>query len=356
MNLRLQDLNQTDAAPRISIAMATYNGEKFIRQQLESIAQQTFLPVEIVVTDDGSTDKTLEIVEDFSRSAPFPVRAFRNETRLGYADNFLKAASLCVGDVIAFCDQDDIWLENKLSTCSKYFSDHNVTLVVHSAHTITQEENRQHKFPNFSRTKTLDAGDCDPFVCPPGFATLIRKELLQLTDNSDRPWRVLIHDQWSWFLATSVGRIVTVADSLALYRQHSANVFGAPEPDASRWNPKRSATARDYISMAESELACSRILMAAAKQKPKWAKRLKDSAKRLEYRSKLHQLRSRIYSQDSTLLNRAATFARIALMGGYLPDRSKVHLGIESAIKDLILGIPGLHNRHTPETGSASDA
>ena len=82
---------------KISIAMATYNGAKYIRDQLDTLGRQTLPPVELVVTDDGSTDATLSIVEAFSAVAPFPVRIIRNTNRLGYEENFLKAASLCAG-------------------------------------------------------------------------------------------------------------------------------------------------------------------------------------------------------------------------------------------------------------------
>ena len=73
---------------KISIAMATYNGAKYIRDQLETLARQSLSPMELVVTDDGSTDETLNIVEAFSAVAPFPVLVFRNATRLGYGTIF----------------------------------------------------------------------------------------------------------------------------------------------------------------------------------------------------------------------------------------------------------------------------
>src|SRR4051794_37441524 len=107
---------------RISIAMATYNGDRYIREQLDSLARQNLLPFELVVTDDGSSDGTLDILKAFSERAPFPVRIFRNPTRLGYEENFLKAASLCNGDVISFCDQDDIWVDRKLEVCALMFT------------------------------------------------------------------------------------------------------------------------------------------------------------------------------------------------------------------------------------------
>ena len=93
---------------KLSVAMATYNGERFLEQQLLSIARQIRLPDEMVVSDDGSNDGTIDILERFATNAPFPVRIYRNLNPLGYGDNFLKAASLCDGDLIAFSDQDDV--------------------------------------------------------------------------------------------------------------------------------------------------------------------------------------------------------------------------------------------------------
>ena len=89
--------------------MATFNGDTYLSPQLQSLARQTLLPHELVVCDDGSTDRTLEIVRAFAADAPFPVRVHRNDEHLGFADNFLKAAVLCGGELIAFCDQDDVW-------------------------------------------------------------------------------------------------------------------------------------------------------------------------------------------------------------------------------------------------------
>src|SRR5580698_5355366 len=79
----------------VSIAMATYNGARYVGEQLESLARQTVLPTELVVTDDNSTDNTVDIVTAFATKAPFPVHIEKNPKRLGYRDNFMKAVSLC---------------------------------------------------------------------------------------------------------------------------------------------------------------------------------------------------------------------------------------------------------------------
>ncbi len=99
----------------VSVALCTYNGSRFLPKQLASIAAQTRLPDELVVCDDGSSDATPQIVEDFGSSVTFPVRFFRNPANLGSTKNFEQAIGLCTGDLIALCDQDDIWLSEKLA-------------------------------------------------------------------------------------------------------------------------------------------------------------------------------------------------------------------------------------------------
>ncbi len=97
----------------ISVAMTTYNGEKFLREQIDSILNQTHKDIELVICDDGSTDSTREILKEYEAKDK-RVRIFFNETNLGFKKNFEKAASLCNGDYIAFSDQDDVWELTKI--------------------------------------------------------------------------------------------------------------------------------------------------------------------------------------------------------------------------------------------------
>lgn len=105
----------------ISIAMCTYNGERFLPEQLESFSRQTRLPDEVVICDDRSLDATLAILKDFASRAPFRVRIFVNPKNLGVAKNFEKAISLCQGDITALSDQDDVWLPEKLAIIGRTF-------------------------------------------------------------------------------------------------------------------------------------------------------------------------------------------------------------------------------------------
>src|SRR6476661_530126 len=107
----------------ISILMATYNGGQFLDSQLESLAVQSKLPSELIVSDDCSTDDTISIIQRFIKHSPFPVHIHRNPHNKGYKQNFIDAMMFCTSRLIAFCDQDDVWNKNKLRLVSEKFAD-----------------------------------------------------------------------------------------------------------------------------------------------------------------------------------------------------------------------------------------
>lgn len=115
-----------------SIAMCTYNGERFLLEQLQSFVNQSTLPDELVVCDDCSQDATLEILKKFEAEAPFPVRIYSNSENLGFIKNFEKAISLCQNEIIFLCDQDDIWMPEKIAECvSEFEKDADLGLICH---------------------------------------------------------------------------------------------------------------------------------------------------------------------------------------------------------------------------------
>src|SRR5262245_33463585 len=116
--------------PKISIALCTYNGAKFLSSQLESYLVQTQMPDEVVVCDDRSNDQTVEILKAFAERAPFSVRVLVNDQNLGSTKNFEKAISLCSGEFIFLSDQDDIWNPDKIEKMTAPFeNDPDVGLV-----------------------------------------------------------------------------------------------------------------------------------------------------------------------------------------------------------------------------------
>jgi len=94
--------------------MTTYNGEKFVKEQLKSFLNQTKQPDELIIVDDCSTDRTIDILEKFKYDAPFDVQIYINEINLGYTQNFNRVLELCTGDFIFLSDQDDVWFPTKI--------------------------------------------------------------------------------------------------------------------------------------------------------------------------------------------------------------------------------------------------
>lgn len=124
----------------ISVALCTYNGEHYIHEQLESILNQTMNVDEIVVCDDGSTDSTLQIIENLAGNTDTAIHIHRNETNLGPAKNFQKAINLCSGDIIFLSDQDDVWVPEKVATIINYFELHPTINVVFTDGDLTDGE------------------------------------------------------------------------------------------------------------------------------------------------------------------------------------------------------------------------
>ena len=114
----------------ISVALCTYNGERYVRQQLESILSQTLPVSEVVICDDGSTDNTVQIVKGIAHDSSVSVQIYPNEKTLGVCANFQKAVDLCHGDIIFLSDQDDVWHADKVEITVDYFNSHHDKQVV----------------------------------------------------------------------------------------------------------------------------------------------------------------------------------------------------------------------------------
>ncbi len=351
--------DERQSGDRVSVALATYNGEKHLAEQLASLAEQTLLPFELVVTDDGSTDGTLSVVRAFAETAPFPVYVHSNVDRLGYGSNFLRAASLCRGDLIAFCDQDDRWLPLKLETCAGYFVDSEISLVIHSAETWDGQTRLGRLFPSHLKTEITEPGTTDPFSLTPGFAVVFRRELLSLTKNDDRPGclfglsngSVMAHDAWIWLLGTTTGKVAKLSDVLALYRQHGSNTVGAPGKRGLFRRLQLSTSTVDYKVLAEFESECAEVLASIPDEAaPRYVNERRLLIAQLAHRSKLHLSRAGIYSHTASFFGRAGSFLSMLWSGAYSPTQSKNRIGPRAAVKDFSYGVSGLYKHLTEGT------
>ena len=124
---------------KISIVMTVYNGEKYLNEQIDSFLNQTLLPDEIIIADDCSSDKTLEIIEKYKKNYPEKIKIFKNKYNLGFTKNFEKAISKSSGDLIFLSDQDDVWYRNKIQTVVKKFNTNpNIDLIIHDADLVNE--------------------------------------------------------------------------------------------------------------------------------------------------------------------------------------------------------------------------
>ena len=221
----------------ISVAMCTYNGARFLSEQLESIANQIIPVDELVVCDDGSTDDTIQFLKTFSKKLPFPVFIHQNETNLGSTKNFEKCLSLCQGDIIFFSDQDDAWHPDKVKKQMAYFENHPEMDAVFSDAMIMDDDSKpsgrtiweEIEFNTALQNKWI-AGQAHEILFT-GFvvtgATLaIRKSALSRLTPFPTHVPDLIHDAYIAMVLSLEEKIGFISESLVSYRIHSSQQVG----------------------------------------------------------------------------------------------------------------------------------
>jgi glycosyltransferase involved in cell wall biosynthesis len=245
---------------RISVALCTCEGERFLREQLESIRSQTRAPDEIVICDDVSGDGTAEIVERFAGESPFPVRFLRNERRLGSTKNFEKTIGLCAGDVIALSDQDDVWLHGKLSRIEDIFSGDPAIGAVFTDGEVVDEALRplgyglwQAHRPNRFQKIRLRNGNVFGALLNHNLVTgatmAFRSRFLPLLLPIPEEW---VHDGWIALLVAAVAKVEAVPEPWIRYRRHERQQIGAERAGfEGRIVAAKKTGAEEYLGMAQ---------------------------------------------------------------------------------------------------------
>ncbi len=205
--------------PMVSIAMCTYNGEKYLRAQLESILSQTYTKLELVIVDDASKDGTVDILKEIADRDP-RVKYQVNAETLGYNSNFEKAIRLCSSELIAISDQDDIWLPHKIMSLYPYINGD--TLLVHSYNADFKNDDPSKTFFNPSRLrfKGNKTRELLFYNTVSGHATMIHKKLLSVIFPFPPG---VYYDWWMGLNASLQGSIQLHPEALVLHRQHSSN-------------------------------------------------------------------------------------------------------------------------------------
>jgi len=202
---------------KISIALASYNGEKYISEQLESLASQSKLPDEVVISDDCSTDNTIKLINEFSINAPFKIELHKNDSNLGYSKNFNNALIKTTGELVFLCDQDDVWFENKIEKIYKLAISEESLLFMNDAE-LTDSDLNPTGITKLQQIISLGK-DQNKFVM--GCCSAIKRELLDLILPIDEDFPA--HDTWiSWFGERMQLKMVT-PEVLQYYRRHDLN-------------------------------------------------------------------------------------------------------------------------------------
>lgn len=225
---------------RVSVAMATFNGARHLRAQLDSMVRQSMVPDELVVSDDGSTDETVEILDAFGATAPFAIRILRGEGRLGVTGNFERAIAACTGAFIILADQDDEWMPDRVERsiaaletspeAGYAFSDARIMNEDGSLQSDTLwtriglGDHRRRRYRSGEQVPTLLNGP--NFIY--GMAMTIRRaflaDVLPIAAHSPS----CTHDTWTALTMSGSGHDGVMIDAcLVCYRQHAAQVVGA---------------------------------------------------------------------------------------------------------------------------------
>lgn len=216
--------------PLISIALCTYNGEKYLSEQLDSIIDQTYKNIEIIAVDDCSSDSTLTILQEYALKHSF-IKVFCNNENKGYSKNFEYAVSLCKGDYIAISDQDDIWISDKLESLLNKISTNN-NLLVHSISSLIDEKgNSLNKTTFDKRSNNYDSVDpriLTLFNIFLGHSMLFKKELVEIAFPIPQH---STYDAWLGFVATNKNSVCVLKKVTTLFRQHNSNTSKKWEGD-----------------------------------------------------------------------------------------------------------------------------
>jgi glycosyltransferase involved in cell wall biosynthesis len=204
---------------KISIAMATYNGEHYVAEQINSILHQTNPPDEIVIVDDASSDNTVQnlsrALEGFSSA-----KIIENKENRGYSSSFFTALSKCTGDIILIADQDDFWEARKIEVLKSHFdNDANLDLVIHDAGFCDVQLNPIGN-SKYGRIRSLGMSVYDVNVT--GMSTAISGKFMKVIQP--KPDEVLVsYDEWIHICAKYLGKKKVIEDILVRFRRHEHN-------------------------------------------------------------------------------------------------------------------------------------
>jgi hypothetical protein len=229
--------------PEVEVLLATYNGERFVGEQIDSILAQDYPTLRILAGDDGSADRTVEILREYAERFPSKIRVLEKQQPTGSAKaNYLRLMKEAAAGYICFADQDDVWLPSKVSgsmrAMERLESQHGPSrpLLVFTDLRVVDDRLTTLN-PSMWRQLDIDPRSIHRLrqligrSVVTGCTAMINRPMLELARQM--PEEATMHDRWIGLLAATLGAAASVPEQTVLYRQHDSNVVGALTPDGS---------------------------------------------------------------------------------------------------------------------------
>ena len=328
-------------APRpleVSVALCTYNGARFLREQVRSICLQTRPPVEIVLSDDASRDGSVEVVRATVAECaaerpgqPIALRVFENLVALRVVKNFEQAISACTSELIALSDQDDVWMPDRLALMVARFEQDANLMLLHTDARLVDSERRdlnQTLFHALEVTplelaqvhggKAFDALLRRNLVT--GATTVFRRALLADALPLPVEW---VHDEWLGIVASTTARVDLLEQPLIEYRQHESNQIGARRDTlAEKVRKALASRGNTHVERAiKAELLLARLLQLGDRVPPEIIAKVRSKIVHQRFRAAL----------PASRLARIVPIAREAMTGRY----DKFGRGVRGVVRDL---------------------
>ncbi|WP_044356313.1 glycosyltransferase family 2 protein [Paenibacillus sp. E194] len=231
---------------KVQILLSTYNGEKYLREQLDSLLRQTHSHFFITIRDDGSSDRTTAIIQEYVGKYPNRVEAFY-EQNVGVISSFFKLLSNYVHedtDYVCFCDQDDVWLDNKIErgvrSLGEYATDRSMMYVTPTL-MVNEVLQPLHNWPPAPQRGPSFYNALVENIAVGAVLMMNRAAVEKIKSNIPSQLNIVMHDWWVYLVVSSFGKVVYEEKPSIYYRQHQNNVVGGQYSFIDKWVKKWSS-------------------------------------------------------------------------------------------------------------------
>lgn len=331
---------ENSSSPKISIAMATYNGEAYLKEQLYSFVSQTQLPDEVVASDDNSTDRTVEILRAFKKEAPFEVKIIEKDENVGYKKNFERALQHVTGDLIFMSDQDDVWFKHKIERIIHHSEQYPNSQVFINDTELTDGNLNPSGITKIDQIKVMGMGTSTMVM---GTCTAIKKSFLSLILPIPGNYNAG-HDDWIHDFGKIFDIRKIIPETLQYYRIHGSNISTSVVN-----TPKKINFIRFYYEKINSDDSVKKSLVKRLNRAiilEKWiSKNSTKIEKVIENRLDPEEILLILKEEIEVLQNRIQVLSigrlkRLRMIGKLLLNKQyhTYFSGLKSAIYDLLKG------------------